>query len=201
MFAAVASMKISGNYRFGVDVGRFVYRIVSASIFKVSDDRGIALRRFYLLSLLVVVILGGVCARGAGNDPGESDEVRQLRIYRGVLFSGANEEDRVDAAVELLLRQEKDARAILLEALGSQDNSGASRAVCMALIKGRAWGKSIRNHKDFMPALFKLLTEGDQEQVKLVAEAISSHLQLIIVKTLFSMVATSVLGRQVQAHF
>ncbi len=130
------------------------------------------LKHFYLLFLLVVVSLGGVFAHGADNGLAESDEVRQLRIYRGALFSGANEQDRIDAAVELLLRPEKDARVIVLEALGSEDNPEARRAVCMALIKGRAWGKSIRNRKDFMPALFNLLTKGDQDQVKLAAEAL-----------------------------
>lgn len=130
------------------------------------------LRRFYLLSLLVFVTLGGICTQGADNGSGESDEVRQLRIYRGALFSGVSQEDRVDAAVELLLRQEDDARSILLEALGSQGDPAASRAVCMALIKGRAWGKSIRGRKDFMPGLFQLLTEGDQGQVKLAAAAL-----------------------------
>ncbi len=130
------------------------------------------MRRFYRLFLLVVVIFGSGCAHGVDNGAGESDEVRQLRMARSALFSGINEQTRIDGAVELLLRQEKGSRSILLEALGSQDNPGASRAVCMALIKGRAWGKSIRNRKDFMPALFKLLTEGDQGQVKLAAEAL-----------------------------
>jgi F0F1-type ATP synthase membrane subunit c/vacuolar-type H+-ATPase subunit K len=106
----------------------------------------------------------------------------------GALFSGASEQSRDDAAVELLLRDDKASREILLEALLSKDNSAARQAVCRGLISSRALGAVVRNRNDFREGLVGILVDEGGLDAQLAAEAmlvfkyreISSRLEKLV---------------------
>jgi HEAT repeat protein len=154
-----------------VDYGFFVSTI---NIEYIIFFQGCFLRRLCLIVLVfwVGVCAVGVTALGADATAAESNGARQLRIYKSGLLSGSTDQDREDAAIELLLRPEKDARAILISAINSTGNPAGRRAVCMALIKSRAWSNSIRTKSDFIPGLFTLLGDSKSDDVKLAAEAL-----------------------------
>ena len=54
----------------------------------------------------------------------ESSAATELRIYQDALLTGSNER-RIDAAVVLLRRRDRESRAILLEALVPKDDPEA----------------------------------------------------------------------------
>jgi len=109
-------------------------------------------------------------AKALNNEP-EADVARQLRIYKDALFRGTSEQGRQDAAVELLLREDKSSREILLEALLSKDNESARQAVCRGLISCRALGAVIRNRNDFREGLVGILVDEGGLNARLSAEA------------------------------
>jgi HEAT repeat protein len=128
--------------------------------------------------LLIWVGLGGGCANNevaaaanAVNNGVETDSVRQLRIYKDALLRGASEQSRTDAAIELLLRDDRGSREILLEALISKDNRAASQAVCRGLINGRALGAVIKNRNDFREGLVGILVDEAGLDAELAGEA------------------------------
>jgi HEAT repeat protein len=112
-----------------------------------------------------------VAAANALNNGLEPNAARQLRIYRDALFSGASEQSRDDAAVELLLRDDKASREILLKALLSKDNGAARQAVCRGLISSRALGAVVRNRNDFREGLVGILVDEGGLDAQLAAEA------------------------------
>jgi len=96
----------------------------------------------------------------------------RLKIYRATLLQGANEQIRVEAAIELLLAEEKQARQILLDALIQQQNPAARAAVCKALSQSRSWHKSIKDKDDFIKPLFTILESESKEEAQLAAEGL-----------------------------
>jgi len=155
-------------------------------------------RKFNPIIIAVVLIwsgLGEVCAAGeavaaanALNNELKANAARQLRIYKDALFRGASEQSRADAAVELLLRDDRASRQILLEALLSKDNEAARQAVCRGLISCRALGAVIRNRNDFREGLVGILVDEGGLDAQLAAEAmlvfkyreISSRLEKLV---------------------
>ena len=128
--------------------------------------------------ILVCVGLSGVCAAGeavaaasALNNELKADAARQLRIYKDALFRGTSEQSRQDAAIELLLRDDKASREILLETLLGKNNEAARQAVCRGLISCRALGTVIRNRNDFREGLIGILVDEDGLDAQLAAEA------------------------------
>ncbi len=96
----------------------------------------------------------------------------RLKIYRATLLQGAGEQIRIEAAIELLLDEDKQARLILLDALGQQQNPAAQAAVCKALSQSRSWRKSIKNKKDFIKPLFSILGSESKKESQLAAEGL-----------------------------
>ncbi len=139
------------------------------------------MRKFNPIIIAVVLIwsgLGEVCAAGeavaaanALNNEPKANAARQLRIYKDALFRGTSEQSRQDAAVELLLRDDRASRQILLEALLSKDNEAARQAVCRGLISCRALGAVIRNRNDFREGLVGILVDEGGLDAQLAAEA------------------------------
>lgn len=103
----------------------------------------------------------------------EADSARQLRIFKETLLRGASDQSRVDAALELLHRGDKYAWEILLQALVSEDNAPARRAVCRGLIKSKAWSDIERSKQDFLEPLLGILVDYEGEDTKLAAEALN----------------------------
>lgn len=97
------------------------------------------MKKVGLIIIVVLLIwsgLGGGCANNKAaaaenvlNNGVETDSARQLRIYKDALLRGASEQSRTDAATELLLRDDRASREILLQALVSKDNPAARQAV------------------------------------------------------------------------
>ena len=96
---------------------------------------------------------------------------REFRIYRDALQQGSSEEIRVDAAVGLLLQNDKQGRDALLLALQSEANSQARQAVCKALIKSRGLSQTIDSLEVFREPLLGILQGESIEQAELAAEA------------------------------
>jgi hypothetical protein len=96
----------------------------------------------------------------------------RLKIYRATLLQGANEQIRIEAAIELLLAEEKQARQILLDALIQQQNPTARAAVCRALSQSRSWHKSIKDKDDFIKPLFSILESQSKQEAQLAAEGL-----------------------------
>ena len=142
------------------------------------------MRRFALVILVFLAFFGGVgplfaapeasggLGAGAVVSGEEDDGARQLRIYKGALLNGSDEQTRVDAAVELLVRSDRESVAVLLETLASGENPPARQAVCRGLIKSRAWTDKIRSRKEFMAPLFGILIDHEGEDASLAAEAL-----------------------------
>jgi len=138
-------------------------------------------KRFCLiLVLLTSISTGYFCAAdefttaGFVNSNGlKSKTDRQLRIYKESLLNSPNEESRVDAAVELLLRPDKDAREVLLGVMVSAENAIARRAVCKGLINSRGLGTAVRDRDDFLEPLIGMLIDEQGADAKTAAEALS----------------------------
>jgi len=134
---------------------------------------------FIIIAVILVWLgLSGGCAPGeavaaasALNNELKADAARQLRIYKDALFRGTSEQSRQDAAIELLLREDKASREILLEALSDKNNEAARQAVCRGLISCRALGTVIRNRNDFRDGLIGILVDKDGLDAQLAAEA------------------------------
>lgn len=130
-------------------------------------------RLHILILLLVATCLRTVCARDAA--PAMVEEIApatqvdtQLRINKTALL----ENQSVDAAIVLLLSENPEARAILLDVLSRADNPGARAAVCEALRLTRSSQQPIKGKEDFIKPLIAVITsEEDLATGKLAAEA------------------------------
>lgn len=130
-------------------------------------------RLHILILLLVATCLRTVCARDAA--PAMVEEIApatqvdtQLRINKTALL----ENQSVDAAIVLLLSENPEARAILLDVLSRADNPGARAAVCEALRLTRTSQQPIKGKEDFIKPLIAVITsEEDLATGKLAAEA------------------------------
>lgn len=110
---------------------------------------------------------GGAAAPQGGNL--EASLTRQQKINRAFLLEGANDQIRVDAAIELLISDDKLARQVLIEVLKQSDNAAAQAAVCKALAQSRLM--VIRSKTDFLEPLFTILLAQPEAPAKLAAEA------------------------------
>ncbi len=134
------------------------------------------------LVFIIMMLLALDCSQaayGAEQKPagliGASTEAElsgRLKIYRATLLQGANEQIRIEAAIELLLAEEKQARQILLDALIQEQNPSARAAVCRALSQSRSWYKSIKDKDDFIKPLFEILESKSKEEAQLAAEGL-----------------------------
>ncbi len=115
----------------------------------------------------VLSVVGGLVSPGA-----EDNAARELRIYKDTLLHGASEQIQTETAIALLVRGDRAAKEILLEALVSADNPKARRAVCRGLIQSVALGDTIGSRKEFLDALIGLLVSTDQVDARLAAEAL-----------------------------
>lgn len=143
------------------------------------------LRLFVLLFIIFVSIAApvGRCERDAAPaavQPAvappavapEEESSRQLRIFREALFQGTTEDIRVEAAVELLLRNDSASWDVLVATLKNGDNPQARLAVCKALIKSRGLGQTIGSRKIFLDPLMQLLASAPSDQAVTAAEAL-----------------------------
>ena len=123
-------------------------------------------------------VVGVVCAATQGGpvaavvNGATSDSARQLRINKEVLLHGSDEETRVDAAVELLVRGDRESVGVLLEALVSKDNPAGRSAVCRGLVKSRAWSDKIPSRKEFKAPLLGMLVDEEGADAQLAGEAL-----------------------------
>ncbi|MHC5060405.1 MAG: hypothetical protein ACYTFK_04900 [Planctomycetota bacterium] len=163
---------------------------------------------FTTTAILLICISSG-CANTAGeavaaasgfNNGPETNTSRQLRIYRDALFSGASEQSRQDAAVELLLRDDKVSREILLGALLSKENDAARQAVCRGLISCRALGTIVRNRNDFREGLFAILVDEEGLDAQLAAEALLVFKYDEISSRLERLARSGEVGRQIRLN-
>lgn len=122
--------------------------------------------------------LGVVCAANQGGpvaavvNGATSDSARQLRINKEMLLHGSDAEMRVDAAVELLVRGDRESVGVLLEALVSKDNAAGRSAVCRGLVKSRAWADKIPSRKEFKAPLLGMLVDEEGADARLAGEAL-----------------------------
>jgi HEAT repeat protein len=148
-----------------------------------------------VIILAFLVILGGGFSHSSGSIPGfrgfgcfgllygaqdsaveegvDSEESlqerqRQLRIYRNALFEGASEEIRVDAAIELLTRDDSQARSILLEAFGDDQSGSSVEAICKGFIRVHS---GVEDKDDFVEPFMGVIVNGDGSTANLAAEA------------------------------
>ncbi|MHC4721985.1 MAG: hypothetical protein ACYS6I_04665, partial [Planctomycetota bacterium] len=167
-------------------------------------------RKFSPIIIMLLLTCGGwgevraaveaVAAANALNNGLEPNAARQLRIYRDALFSGASEQSRDDAAVELLLRDDKASREILLEALLSKDNGAARQAVCRGLISNRALGAVVRNRNDFREGLVGILVDEGGLDAQLAAEAMLVFKYREISGRLEKLVRFGEIGRRIRLN-
>ena len=101
----------------------------------------------------------------------ESNLTRQQKINRSSLFEGANDQIRLDAAIELLLSEDKVARQVLIDGLKQSENIAAQSAICKALAQSRSWQTAVRNKSDFIEPLFNILLAQSDATAKFAAEA------------------------------
>lgn len=105
----------------------------------------------------------------ASLDAGIEDSVaRQLSINKTALLMGPGEQNRLNAALELLHHSQPQARQILIEALQLKDNSPARTAVCRALITSRT---AVTQKEDFKNHLMDILSTSSGLDAQLAAEA------------------------------
>jgi hypothetical protein len=121
--------------------------------------------------LLVFALLSPGSGFGAGevSAPAESSIDLELRVLKSALLNGPDKQNRDDAAMVLLGRNEPEARQILIEVLGVADNFAARSSICHLLIENSDTlvGKDI-----FLEPLIAILVEGDAISAKLAAEAL-----------------------------
>jgi HEAT repeat protein len=114
-------------------------------------------------------ILGSATVAAADS---QDNLARELRIYKEALVHGGNEQIQTDTAITLLVRGDKQSKAMLLESLTSEENIGARRAVCRGLIQSVALGDAIGSKKEFLEPLIGMLVDKDGIDAKLAAEAL-----------------------------
>lgn len=128
--------------------------------------------RSYLL--IVVLTIGslqvGLCQdtpsgpNGSAPKPVELDT--QLKVNRDALYKGS-----VGAATVLLVDDNPNARAVLLEAIKQSENSPARMAVCNALIWARVEKKTIKNDQDFIDPLLNIFASANVTEADLAVKA------------------------------
>ncbi|NLH17436.1 MAG: hypothetical protein GX455_12735 [Phycisphaerae bacterium] len=104
--------------------------------------------------------------------PAETDAQRQLRIFRTALLQGQTEESRMDAATELLARNDSASRELLMQSLMAKDNPLTRQAICRALIKSRGLSELVSKPEELMKPVVGILSSSDASEARLAGEAL-----------------------------
>jgi HEAT repeat protein len=118
-----------------------------------------------IISMIIFVLL---CCTGIGFGQNENN---QLKINQWSLYNSTDEQIRFDTAKELLENPSPAAREILLNALNTTDNVGATSSVCKAISSFRSSAYLIQNRLDFILPLMNILRGSNAETAKLAAHA------------------------------
>jgi len=129
-------------------------------------------------NIILVLFLAGwfcVCARADGQDNSkpETNLSRQQNVYKATLYTSADEQIRIQAATELLLSQDPQAKQILLEAIAQGANPLAQAAVCKALVQPDVL--NVKSRSEFLDPLFRILLNGADSQALVAAEALVGY--------------------------
>ncbi len=124
--------------------------------------------------MLVIVSGISLIAQGADTSSSEIEGAgeRQLKINKEVLLTSPKEQIRDDAAMELLVHNGEKGREILIEVLGSGENTAAQQAVCRALIRAR---NAVGSTEEFIGPLMKMLESGDKDIAASAAESLAIY--------------------------
>lgn len=144
-------------------------------IFLIQQYKMAIIMKSKLIFIVLFYLLTG-CFLGSSDVFAEAasteTQAQQLEINKTTLISdGSTEQNRVNAAVLLLLSTDKQAKAILLEVLAVKTNPVARVAVCQALKQSRTLEESIKSKDDFFEPLFLMLSEGNALEGKSAADA------------------------------
>ncbi|MFC1762038.1 tetratricopeptide repeat protein [Planctomycetota bacterium] len=154
--------------------------------------------------LIVLLILHGHALAATQSEAADLLAVRtenvpkadpQLELYRKTLLDGPS---RIDAADLLLHSDKPDARAILLDILGSTGNPQAVAAICKALSLARTQEEAVLFMPDFIDPLLKILAVNDATLGALAADACLFYSYNIVGAALEAMASDS--ERPVQAR-
>lgn len=104
--------------------------------------------------------------------PTETDAQRQLRIFRTALLQGQTEESRMDAATELLARNDSASRELLMQSLVAKDNPLTRQAICRALIKSRGLSELVNKPEELMKPVLGMLSSSEASEARLAGEAL-----------------------------
>ncbi|MCK5564187.1 MAG: hypothetical protein KAJ07_02990 [Planctomycetes bacterium] len=140
--------------------------------------------------------VGGFVSPGGAED----NAARELRIYKDTLLHGVSEQIQTDTVITLLVRGDRESKAILIEALVSRDNVNARRAVCRGLIQSVALGDTIGSRKEFLEPLIGLLVDTEGVDAKLAAEALLVFKYRDLRQKLTRLVKTSELDRRIRLN-
>jgi len=99
------------------------------------------------------------------------DTNNQFKINSWTLENSADEQIRIDTAIELLKNPSFEARQFLLVVLGSSDNVAAAGSVCKAISTFRSSSEFIPNREDFVTPLMNMLKGQNVETARLAAQA------------------------------
>ena len=139
---------------------------------------GAIVKHRVILTLLIAVSFSSISCvtssqeEGPGVQAPPQEKPRQLRIFRETLLQGSSEEIRVEAAVELFLRNDAPSRDVLVDILKTADNPQAQAAVSKALVKSRRLGQTVGSQSVYLDPLVQILTTGQSEPAILAAEAL-----------------------------
>ena len=158
----------------------------------------------YLIYLFIFTTLA--CAQETVNlsadvaDSIDADADRKIRIYRNAMLQGATDDIRVDAAVGLLLQNNKQSQETLLSTLKSKENPQAREAVCIALIKSRGLIQTIHSNGDFREPLLTILHDESVKLAELAAEALLAFEYTAIADSLDRIIQDDNLNSQVRMN-
>jgi len=145
-------------------------------------ELGVGLKKFGISILLSAMALTSVVFDAGAADSSaplpspqeaasatDTDHARQLRIIETALLAGVTEQNRMDAAIELLSRADPDSRAILIKVLGSKENPVARQVICRSLIANKT---NIARTDDFKKPLLAMLSDADAAIAGAAAQAL-----------------------------
>jgi hypothetical protein len=144
--------------------------------------------------LSMCVFLGSVSLAQVAVEQ-EEGVARQVRINKGVLISGLTEQERLDAAMELLASNSQ-SRAVLLEVLSAEDNPLARKAICRALVTSRSKRQSLKDRGDFLEPLLGMLINLHAQDAQLAAQALLIYDYSEVASRLSKLVHSTELERQ-----
>jgi HEAT repeat protein len=121
--------------------------------------------RYFIITALILMMV--LCS----NPFSFGQDDNQLKINQWTLYNSTDEQIRIDTAKELLANPSPQARKILLDALNSTDNIGATSSVCRAFSSYRSVTSQIPNRLDFILPLMNILRGANPDTGRLAAQA------------------------------